>query len=132
MSDYRSCDWCGRSYNYLAIGGPQRNPYCSPKCYKESGAEEELQERMEGARIAREAEEARWNSLSKEEQEAELKAKREEQEAKRRKEEEEQQALKEQADAMLDPKNLIFVLFVAGGFAIVVWILDSMGIITLK
>ena len=66
------CEWCGRAFE---LGPPSVDRYCSRKCYKESGKEEEhrrtAERKVAERRAAIEAEEARWNSLSKEEQEAE-------------------------------------------------------------
>jgi Flp pilus assembly protein TadB len=94
------CKWCGKSFE---LGPPSVDRYCSPKCFKESGAEEANLQRAkrivaerraeEKAKEARrKREEERWNSLSKEEQEVEIEAKRKERkeaEAKRQKKEEE-------------------------------------------
>jgi hypothetical protein len=76
MSDYRPCNWCGRSYNFLSIHGPQKGVYCSPKCYRDSGAEEKLKNRLEEAARKKEEERERFNSLPKEQQEAELELER--------------------------------------------------------
>ena len=92
------CEWCGKSFE---LGPPSVDRYCSPKCFKESGAKEasllrakrivaERRAEEEAKEARRKREEERWNSLSKEEQEAEKEAKRKEEEAKRQKEEEEQ------------------------------------------
>jgi len=100
MSDYRpvTCRYCGRTYNFWSSGTFNQHDICSMKCYKESGWAERDARRFQREREAKEAaieaarqkEEERWNSLSKEEQEAELEAKRraEEEEARRKEEEE--------------------------------------------
>ena len=87
------CEWCGKSFE---LGPPSVDRYCSPKCYKESG-QEEIHQRIAERKVAerraeqkkreeeRRKEEERWNSLSKEEQEAELEAKRLQEEEKQRK-----------------------------------------------
>ena len=102
-----TCSYCGRTFNIMSSSfTTNRSGYrrfCSPKCYKESGHqardEEEAREEWEAKKEAERKEKERWESLSKEEQEAELEAKRKEEEAeleKKQKREEFEKRLNEQ------------------------------------